>query len=347
MRFMNKRKFQPDLAGLEGRLLLSTAPHMMHQPHHMAAQVGRAQSGEMSSIHRTAAPTVTTLSDISDTAPAIAQFNGKTFLAFTGTNGFLNVESSSDGVHFGNKVTLPDNSSSTQISPALAAFDGRLYIAWTGGFNELNIESSSDGVHFGNKVTLSETSKAAPTLAAFNGRLYLGWTGLDSRLNLISTPDGIDFGRQVILNQRSYVIVGNTLTQPAPALAAYRGQLWIAYVGSDSGHHINLMCSSDGVNFSAPVQTTQASLTAPALTVVQSATPKQPACLVLGWTGIQNNWINYMTTTTNATGFSGAVTTSDVGVNGVAIDSRGPGKLDFGWSGFHSANHLRVMELSV
>jgi hypothetical protein len=164
---------------------------------------------------------------------------------------------------------------------------------------------------------------------------------------LISTHDGTHFGNQITLSQTSYVRNGTAFVELAPALACYRGQLWIAYTGTDSGHHLDVMCSSDGVHFGPPVQTTQASLSAPALTVVQSATPHKPACLVLGWTGIGNDKINYMSTTTNASGFSGAVTTSDLAFNGVALGSRAPGKLDFGWSGIQVANHVNFMELSV
>jgi hypothetical protein len=340
MRHMNKRKLQPVLDGLEGRLLLSTAVHGIHAPHHVAVHVGRAPSGQTTPINHTAAPTVTTLSDTSRTAPAIAQFNGKTYLAYVGVgNGLLNVESSSDGVHFGNKVILPELSINNLTSPALAVFNGRLSIAWTGGGNQLNIESSSDGVHFGNKATLAETSVAAPSLAAFNGRLYVGWTGLDGRLNLISTPDGTDFGSQVILNQHSRL---------APSLAAYRGQLWIAFTGNDAGHHLNVISSSDGVHFpTAAVETSQTSLAAPTLTVEQPATAGKPARLVLAWTGIGLPKINYMSTTTNGAGFSGAVTTSQQGANGVAVGSPAPGKLDFGWSGLDIWHRLNFMELSA
>jgi hypothetical protein len=53
MRHMNKRKLQPDLAVLEGRLLLSTAANAVHPPQNMAAPVGRAQTCGMTSNHPT------------------------------------------------------------------------------------------------------------------------------------------------------------------------------------------------------------------------------------------------------------------------------------------------------
>src|SRR6516165_2583249 len=51
--------------------------------------------------------------------PAATVFNGRLYLAWTGTDGRLNVISSADGVHFAKTVTLADTS---RTGPALAAF---------------------------------------------------------------------------------------------------------------------------------------------------------------------------------------------------------------------------------
>ena len=84
MQRMKKHSFQPAFDGLEGRQLLSTLP------------------------------------ETSSFAPARATFEGKIHIARTGTDSAhrLNVESSSHGVHFGNKVTRPETS---DAAPALAA----------------------------------------------------------------------------------------------------------------------------------------------------------------------------------------------------------------------------------
>jgi hypothetical protein len=323
--------------------MLSTAAHMMHRPRHMAAHIGRADSagatsmhptGGMTSMNPTATSTKTTLPETSLMPPAIAQFNGRTYLAYVGVNNSnLNVISTANGTTFSKPVTLPDSSISTRVPPALAVFNGRLYLAWTGGLNLLNIESSSDGIHFGNKVTLN----VAPSLAVFNGRLCIGWTGTDGHLNLISTPDGTDFGNEVTLTPGSF--------QP-PSLCAYRGQLWIAYQGTDSGHHLDVMTSSDGIHFGSPFQSSQTSPAAPSMTVEQSATPGQPARLVLAWMGT-NDQLNYMYTTTNAAGFSKAVTLAQFAENGVAVCAPAAGRLAFGWTGLDGYHRLNFMELSA
>jgi hypothetical protein len=276
-------------------------------------------------------PPVTTFSDGSNAAPALVQFRGTTYMAWSGdqfSDGSLNVAAvtqSPSGYQLTSKVNLSSDVS-PGLSPALAVFNNQLYLAWTEPNGHLNVTCSTDGIHFGNQVTLDQTSKVAPSLAAFNGRLCLGWTGLDGRLNLISTPDGIDFGNQVILNQTSGL---------APALAAYDGRLWIAWTGGDSGHHLNVISSSDGVHFpTAAFETSQSSLAAPALAVEQSAVACQPDCLVIGWTGVGNMEPNYMTLTDGQ--FSAVVTIKQEAVNGLALVSPSAGQLDFAWAGNQS-----------
>jgi len=95
-----KHTFRPGFDDLEGRQLLSTLP------------------------------------ETSYLAPAIANFNGKIYIAWTGTDGRLNVESSSDGTTFGNQVILNQTSNA---GPALASFGGDLDIAWTGTDGRLNV----------------------------------------------------------------------------------------------------------------------------------------------------------------------------------------------------------------
>jgi hypothetical protein len=102
-----------------------------------------------------------TLSDTSPDSPALAAYKGRLYLAFTGTNSKLTVESSGKGIRFGNKVTLGQLS---DFSPALATYKGRLDLAFTGTESRLNFESTANGTAFSNRVILMETSGAAPAL---------------------------------------------------------------------------------------------------------------------------------------------------------------------------------------
>jgi hypothetical protein len=169
---------------------------------------------------------VTTLPEQSNQSPAAAVYGNRLYLAWTGLDGRLNMESSADGVHFGNKVTFNTFSGS---SPALDTFNGRLYIAWTGFDGRINLASSPDGVRFDRAETFAQTSfkpvviakintqaEMAPALASFDGRLWIAWTGSDPQhhLNTMSSADGINFSQVT-----TYVAT----SEDAPALVVQPG----------------------------------------------------------------------------------------------------------------------------
>jgi hypothetical protein len=218
-----------------------------------------------------------------DMTPAATVFNGRLYLAWTGTDGHLNVICSADGVHFTNKVTLPDTSHS---GPTLAAFNGRLYLGWTGTNGQVNIESSADGMSFSNKITYSLYSyissgghqvDLSPALAAFGGRLYLACTLPDTRLVVLSAANGTAF---------SGPILGET-SDAAPALtveqAAVKGQparLVLGWTGVGN-NELNTMTSTDGQTFGGKVASGQTGFGGLALASPSAGT------LDIAWTGVQ------------------------------------------------------------
>ena len=290
----SKRAIRPGFDDLEGRQLLSTLP------------------------------------ETSDFAPAMAYFNGKIYIAWTGTNGDLNVESSSNGRTFGNKVTLPETSNA---GPALASFDGRLDIAWTGTDGRLNDESSSDGKSFGRKVTLPETSNAGPALASFGGRLDIAWTGTDSSiieggdLNVESSSNGKTFDSKVTLPERSFV---------GPALASFGGRLDIAWTGDDS--HLNVESSSNGKTFDSKV-------TLPETSYVDPALASFGGYLDIAWTGTNYDIIHpiggslNVESSSNGKTFGNNHTLSETSFAGPALASL-DGHLYIAWTG--DDNRLNV-----
>jgi len=334
MNSMRNRSFRPEILGLEGRQLLSTvgSPKAMHA--HVAPQPLVAS-----------APAVSTFGDTSNAAPALVEFHGKPFMAWSGsTDGSLKlavVVRGQNGYQLASKVTL-SNFLSPGRSPALAVFNGRAYMAWAGTNGQLNVVSTADGIHI-EKVTLADTSRAGPTLAAFNGRLYLGWTGLDGRLNVESSANGMTFGNKVTLNETSFIRSGNQFVELAPALASFGGRLYIAWTGTDS--HLNVESSSNGMVFSNKVTLGETSQAAPALTVENPAVQGQPARLVIGWTGSGNLDLNSMAST-NGQQFGGKVTYNQDGFDGLALLSTSAGTLDFAWTGIQQGpRNLNFMQV--
>jgi hypothetical protein len=188
-----------------------------------------------------------------DETPALAVYNGRLYVAWLrateagSLTHHIEVESSSDGVQFGDAEILPEKS---DYAPALASASGQLYLAWVGLDKHLNVESSTDREGFGNKVTLSETSSASPALAEFDGRIYLAWTGTDKahHLNIASSPDGVNWDSKVTLAE-TVSGGGGGIAYAGPSLAAFDGRLYVAWNGNDPGNHINVASSSDGVTF--------------------------------------------------------------------------------------------------
>ena len=147
----------------------------------------------------------------------VGAFEGVSFnksaIAWTGTDAahHLNVETSSDGLHFGNKLTLHETSSFrpdvTQMSEPAG---GQITVAWTGtdanhSLNVLFDVYSTSPI----KLTLfNENSFTAPAILQMGSTMFLAWTGTDANHSLNILP--ITFtgthlvpGRKTVLSQFS------------------------------------------------------------------------------------------------------------------------------------------------
>jgi hypothetical protein len=154
------------------------------------------------------------LPEMSIDGPALSSIyvlNGtsESVLAWTGTDAghHLNVETSSDGLHFGHKVTLPD-ASPYRPDVALAQVGGPVAVAWTGtnAGHSLNVLYDVYGQQ--RKLTLwNDSSISAPALLIGPG-FYLAWTGTDANhsLNIMPievTASGLTPGKKATLSQFS------------------------------------------------------------------------------------------------------------------------------------------------
>jgi hypothetical protein len=125
--------------------------------------------------------------------PSIVEFGGQFYLAWTGTNGGLNVSCSTDG---GATFGEPFETQKAMGGPSLASLNGDLYMAWTGSDNKLNIAqlaiSGSTVTGFTRQVTWTDQSSTnGPSLASFNGNLYIAWTGENAgNVYVASAPNG-------------------------------------------------------------------------------------------------------------------------------------------------------------
>lgn len=188
------------------------------------------------------------LPEESEVAPALASDGDHVFLAWTGTDGHLNLAVSADaGATFTGKLVSSETSSH---APALTSSGKQVRVAWTGSGGELNVAEvvATKGppptiMALTTKVTLPDTSPHAPGLAADGiGNLYLGWTGHDETLNLrISVNGGQSWAPSHTFKDSS---------SAAPALEATAdGRLYMAWKAADgetlSAAWVNLVLIGD------------------------------------------------------------------------------------------------------
>jgi hypothetical protein len=187
--------------------------------------------------HATPVGTKRILNEFSPEGPALAVFDGKLFLAWTGTdsNHSLNVAESSDGLYFSSPVVFGRESSIPSAAPSIVAFNGKMYLYWTGGFHDINVATSTDGLHYANKSLVYSggnvmTALGSTAVAVANGHIYLAWAGTDSAhtINVAESYDGVHFGTPTLITDP--MGRGNSGSRYSPGLAAISdGETYTVY----------------------------------------------------------------------------------------------------------------------
>lgn len=185
--------------------------------------------------------------DFSDGSPALAAYNGQTYMAWRGHGNFdLNVAV----LNFHNDNGWADPPIGTRFGvnaqsdrgPALAAYGNGLALAWRGTDenNTLNVAYWQPGqMAFGPPVPLDQVTSAQPALVSHNNQLFAAWAGSDKHVNVAIIPDG------------SHTVAAKTTlddtTDVGPSLTSFKGALLLAvaehnttnlriYSSSDNGH---------------------------------------------------------------------------------------------------------------
>jgi hypothetical protein len=125
-------------------------------------------------------------------------------------------------------------------------------------------------------LTFAQTAHQGPALAVFNNKLYIAVTGTNSQSTLYinSSADGVTWPTTF-----QSLTPASSNANAGPGLAAFKNNLYVAWVIGNN--EINIMHSSDGVNFSG-----QINLGATDGTFVSTGTPSLTATanyLILAW----------------------------------------------------------------
>jgi hypothetical protein len=306
-----------------------------------------------------------TLSQTSIDGPAImATYGLATVLAWTGTDSghHINLMTSGDGLHYTNKVTLPETS---LWRPAIAFIDtgrgapyGTIVLAWTGtdSRHTLNLEFlKMPGYVVVQKVTLwGEWSFTAPAVTTVNGdinsHIYLAWAGTDPAhtLNVIHrTTNPVTQSKRILWGWSS-VSRPNLSTDLSSGAVK---PLLMSWTGVNN--RIYFAGSSDGATWPQPSASPLTAQSAWAPTMVGFNSTTIPTHWV-AWTGngsasshsisvrYTQHFPSWSDTGAQATLGEWAISSPALAFGGGATSV-----LLIAWTGTDSAHHLNVAVLTV
>lgn len=303
-----------------------------------------------------------TLSDTSIDGPALASIvptapnqTTMSILGWTGTDAAhrLNVATSSDGLHFGQKRTLHE-SSPFRPAVTLLTQTGPFSIAWTGSdaHQALNVEWDILGNHPSKLTLWHESSLTAPALLqGENGPnsnlLFLAWTGADAHhaLNILpitinTTTFRFTVGAKQVLAQFS----SNAAPQLSPAGFTPEGGT-NAIALNWTSRTLYPMAAIGGypeLDFGSVATLPEASAAAPE-TLFHVEVQNGPTWI--GWTGTDAaHHLNLRSTTTYPRFPTATTILRDTAFGGPALAQNDGNQL--AWTGTDAAHHLNIAKFA-
>lgn len=307
-----------------------------------------------------------TLGETSIDGPAITAAPGVgTVLAWTGTDPahHLNLLTSSDGLHYGNKHILPETSlwrpAVTFIESMRGGPYGTIVLAWTGTdpSHTLNIEFISlPTFSVKEKITYwGETSFTAPAVATVNGDInsdiYLAWAGNDKAhsLNVVHHTTNPETNHKVTMWGWT------SISRPDlnHDMSGAAGSLILAWTGSDN--HLWFATSNNGQAWNKQPQMRQQSAWAPSMIGFYQTTVTMPDHW-LAWTGTGTSSTRSITVTytqhfpawnevgATTTLQETAISSPELAYNGYSAVAP---EVLFAWTGTDPAHHLNVAVVYV
>jgi hypothetical protein len=179
--------------------------------------------------------------------------NAVSLLGWTGTDPLhkLNLMLSPDGVTYGDKLTLDEESS---FRPAvLVTHNGGanpILVAWTGTDPSHSLNVMYDAYHAQTKLTLAESSISAPALAWYQDQVWIAWTGTDPNhtLNVMALgPHGLAPGQKTTL----YAFTSNA--RPTLNADTRDHRLLLTWSYTTALPWINVAESEDGADWETPL----------------------------------------------------------------------------------------------
>lgn len=177
---------------------------------------------------------ITSLTDTSNLGCSLASFQGRLYVAFTGTNNAISIVSSIDGSNWDRRVQSPNTSSA---SPQLAVFGTKLYLVFTGTDGVVYIRGYDGNTTFNPQISLGQSpTTIGPAVAAYNNKIYVAIREQASNLIDLASMN-IDANNNLI-NFSPFASLSGTSSLSAPALTSVNGLLDVGWRGLDSHMYV-------------------------------------------------------------------------------------------------------------
>jgi hypothetical protein len=304
------------------------------------------------------------LNDTSIDGPAIsATYAPATVLAWTGTDAahHLNLLTSQDGLHYANKLVLPETS---LWRPAVAFIDsgrgapyGTIVLAWTGtdDAHTLNLELvATPDLTVKEKITFwGETSFTAPDVATVNGDVnsdvYLAWAGSDAAhtVNVLHHTTIDQQNAKQTLWGWSSVSRPNISHDQSPGSSV---ALILSWTGIDN--HLYFATSADRAHWTTPATSPLGQQSAWAPCMFAFYATNMPTHW-LAWTGSgtrssQELTVQYTEGFPDWTDVNSKTTFGESAISGPELAYAGvTGQVLVGWTGTDAAHHLNLAVVSA
>ncbi len=195
----------------------------------------------------------------------------------------INLMTSGDGVHWGDKITLNDTSASRPgLTRYSAATNDNVVVAWTGtdANHSLNVLVGNPPLGF-TKMTLKyDNSFTSPAVAMLHGDVYLVWAGTDAGKTLnvaqIIPRGGLMVGSHTTLWGWS------SIARPSVVYDPNGQQLLMSWTSTDQ--RIHFATSKDGMHWTQPASSPLAEWSDVGPAMFSAATNNMPRYFVT-WRG--------------------------------------------------------------
>jgi hypothetical protein len=302
------------------------------------------------------------LGDTSIDGPAIATMGNGTVLAWTGTDAshHLNIMTSTDGLHYGNKHILPETSlwrpAVLFIVSGRALPYGTIALAWTGTDPDhtLNLELiSTPSFTVMQKITYwGETSFTAPALASINGDInsdiYLVWSGVDRG----HTLNVMHYSTVAKTSQKQTLWGWSSISRPSISTDQSSNSTGLILAWTGTNNHIYFANSTDRVRWTMPGTSPLSYQSAWAPSLVAFYATDMPNHW-LAWTGngTTNTRLLNMQYTQHYPSWSDAGSTAtlqETAISSPAVaKGSASGQVLIAWTGTDGSHHLNVAMINV